>query len=109
MLYEVITLPFWLDPSQPACATVVLVHGFSATPREMRPLAEALTARGFAALGVRLPGHGTTPEDLARRNYGEWIATIDAAQRQHLLYRHGLAGHAFHDDAGAKGSVINID
>jgi len=71
--------PFWLEPETPAHACVVLVHGFSATPREMRPLANTLLAHGFATLGVRLPGHGTTPEDLSRRSYREWVATVRAA------------------------------
>lgn len=71
--------PFWLEPEGEPRAGVVLVHGFSATPREMRPLAEALVEEGFVTLGVRLPGHGTTPEDLSRRSYGEWVATVAAA------------------------------
>mgnify|MGYP001204047413 CR=1 FL=1 len=71
--------PFWLEPETPAAACVVLVHGFSATPREMRPLGEALIEHGFAALGVRLPGHGTSPEDLSRRKHPEWIATVRTA------------------------------
>ena len=40
-------------------------HGFTATPDEMRPLGEALAARGFRVEGVRLPGHGTSVEHLA--------------------------------------------
>jgi len=71
--------PFWLEPEKPARASVVLVHGFSATPREMRPLGEALLEHGYAALGVRLPGHGTSPEDLSTRSYREWVATVKAA------------------------------
>src|SRR5512139_3475104 len=50
-------LPFYLAPAATAAA-VLLVHGFSATPWEMRPLAEDLMTRGFACLAVRLPGHG---------------------------------------------------
>jgi len=88
--------PFWLEPDGPPRAGVVLVHGFSATPREMRPLAEALVADGFITLGVRLPGHGTTPEDLSRRSYVEWVATVGAAlellaQKCPRLYAAGLS------------------
>src|SRR5512145_2081224 len=68
-------LPFLTTPAA-ARAAVLLVHGFSATPWEMRPLAEALTQRGFACLAVRLPGHGTTPEDLATRRWEEWLAAV---------------------------------
>ena len=68
-------LPFASVPAD-ADAAVLLVHGFSATPWEMRPLAQELAQRGYAALAVRLPGHGTTPEDLAGRRWEEWLASV---------------------------------
>lgn len=68
-------LPFYL-PAAGSGAAVLLVHGFSATPWEMRPLAGELVARGFACLTVRLPGHGTTPEDLAARRWEEWLESV---------------------------------
>src|SRR5439155_483073 len=34
----------------------LLVHGFTGTPEEMRPLGEALAARGFPVHAVRLAG-----------------------------------------------------
>jgi carboxylesterase len=42
----------------------------------MRPLAEFLADAGIASLAVRLPGHGTSPEDLADRRWEEWLNTI---------------------------------
>lgn len=88
--------PFWLEPEAPANACVVLVHGFSATPREMRPLGAALVEHGFSALGVRLPGHGTSPEDLSQRSYHEWVATVRsaieiAATQSKRVYAAGLS------------------
>jgi len=68
-------LPFFGAPDG-ARAAVLLVHGFSATPWEMRPLADSLIGRGFACLAVRLPGHGTTPEDLAGRRWEEWLMAV---------------------------------
>lgn len=68
-------LPFFTAPAG-ATAAVLLVHGFSATPWEMRPLASALGERGFACLAVCLPGHGTAPEDLAGRRWEEWLETV---------------------------------
>lgn len=45
----------------------------------MRPLGEHLAARGFPVHGVRLPGHGTTLEDLESRRWAEWHAAVDTA------------------------------
>src|ERR1035437_615128 len=56
---------------------IVLVHGFLAAPREMRELADYLHGKGFWVYSVRLRGHGTSPEDLATRNGGDWIESVD--------------------------------
>jgi carboxylesterase len=48
----------------------------------MRPLGEALAARGFPVRGVLLPGHGTTVEDLARARWTDWCdAVVREAER----------------------------
>lgn len=75
-------LPFFLPGRPDGQAAVLLVHGFSASPWEMRPLAEFLAEDGYACLGVRLPGHGTTPEDLATRHWEEWLDAVTARYGQ---------------------------
>jgi carboxylesterase len=55
----------------------LLIHGFTATPDEMRPLGEALAARGFPVRGVRLAGHGTDVADLARTRWVDWFASVE--------------------------------
>ncbi len=42
----------------------------------MRLLGEALADADVASLAVRLPGHGTSPEDLAKRTWEEWYDTV---------------------------------
>ena len=42
----------------------------------MRPLGEALAARGFRVRGVRLPGHGTTVQDLADTRWMDWFGEV---------------------------------
>lgn len=70
-------LPFYLPPRQGSSPTgVLLVHGFTASPWEMRWFGEGLSRHGCACLGVRLPGHGTTAEDLSTRSRKEWLATV---------------------------------
>lgn len=68
-------LPFMLCPHGAKQATL-LVHGFTASPWEMRLLAEHFARAGFASLAVRLPGHGTTPKDLASRRWEEWYDSV---------------------------------
>lgn len=75
---EVGNLPFFTAPPR-AKAAALLVHGFTASPWEMRPVATDLERRGYACLAVRLPGHGTTPGDLAKRRWEEWDATVTQA------------------------------
>jgi esterase/lipase len=52
---------------------VLLVHGYMASPEEMRPLNEYLVKEGFTVYSVRLSGHGTSPEDLRVRNWEDWF------------------------------------
>lgn len=78
--------PFLFPGNPTAC---LLVHGFTATPREMRGLGEYLhTTYGYTVLGVRLAGHATTPEDMAHMRWEDWLAS--AEDGWHLLRS---AGH----------------
>ncbi len=61
-------------------AAALCLHGLTGTPYEVRPLGEALAARGLRALGPALPGHNQTPEDLARSTQNQWVE----AARAHL-------------------------
>ncbi|HKK02145.1 MAG TPA: hypothetical protein VJ955_08260, partial [Desulfuromonadales bacterium] len=69
-------LPFLLFPKSAPKTGVLLVHGFSASPREMYGVGERLAEAGYVALGVRLPGHGTSPADLRTRRFEEWLQTV---------------------------------
>lgn len=53
----------------------LLLHGFTGTPLEMVPMAEALAQDGFTVHVARLAGHGTSPEDLARTSMEDWVAS----------------------------------
>ena len=54
----------------------LLVHGLTATAEEMRPLGEALAARGFPVHAVCLAGHGTDLTSLARARWADWFASV---------------------------------
>jgi carboxylesterase len=75
---------------------ILVVHGFTGTPYEMRFLAEGLAAAGFTVALPRLVGHGTTPADLAAATASDWTADIVAAirwlqQRCDALFMTGLS------------------
>jgi carboxylesterase len=61
---------------------VLVLHGFTGNPVSMRPLAEALAAEGFAVELPRLPGHGTTWQDLQRTTWRDWAREAVAAYEQ---------------------------
>jgi carboxylesterase len=92
-------LPFFLAGSGEQRSAVLLVHGFTASPWEMRAPAEQLAGRGHDCLAVRLPGHGTTPEDLRRRTWPEWFAVVQ--QGIDLLAAHSPQLDAVGSSTGA--------
>ena len=56
---------------------ILFLHGFTGSPYEMRFLAEQAATAGYTVNVPVLPGHGTTPADLATTTYGQWV---DAAR-----------------------------
>ncbi len=57
----------------------LLLHSFTGSPLEMRPLSEFLVARGFTVCVPLLAGHGTVPEDLARVSWRDWASSANEA------------------------------
>ncbi len=58
---------------------VLLIHGFTGTPREMRRLADYLHVRGLTVSVPLLPGHGQTLDEMNRHGWREWVAGVEAA------------------------------
>ncbi|WP_041446366.1 alpha/beta hydrolase [Pseudothermotoga thermarum] len=58
---------------------VLLIHGYTGSPHDMRYLAEKLVERGFTVSVPRLPGHGTNHMDFLSTNHRDWLRrAIDA-------------------------------
>lgn len=68
--------PYLLVPPRHK-AGIVLIHGYMAAPMEVRAMADYFVSRGYAVYGVRLRGHGTAPEDLARTPWEEWYESMN--------------------------------
>jgi carboxylesterase len=60
----------------------LVLHGFTGNPSSMRGLAEAFAADGYAVELPRLPGHGTTVEDMLTTGWDDWTAEVEAAYRR---------------------------
>ncbi len=80
--------PFLFPGSRTGC---LLIHGFTGTPKEMRWMGEYLAARGFSVLGVRLTGHATSPAEMVRSRWTDWVASVEDGY--HLL--RGLADRIY--------------
>lgn len=53
---------------------VVVLHGFTGNPSSMRGVAEAMIAAGHHLELPRLPGHGTTIDDMVTTGWADWFA-----------------------------------
>ena len=58
---------------------VLLIHGFTGSPSEMRPMGEYLASQGYTVVGPLLPGHGTNWQDMTRRKWPEWTNAVEQA------------------------------
>ena len=60
---------------------VLVLHGFTGNPSSMRPLATAFAGAGFTVELPRLPGHGTTVEEMMTTGWADWSGAADEAYR----------------------------
>lgn len=75
-----------LEPAGEARGAAVFLHGLTDSPYSMRTLAHLYQARGFVAIVIRLPAHGTVPAALSEVEWEDWMAAsrlaLRAAQRR---------------------------
>ena len=57
----------------------LLIHGFTGCPASMRPLGEWLADHGVSSSGPRMPGHGTTWQDLDGTTWKDWEREVERA------------------------------
>lgn len=72
-----------LDPAafflEGGATGVLLIHGFTGSPPEMRRVGDYLNARGFTVSGPLLPGHGATPAEMNRCRWTDWTGHAEKA------------------------------
>lgn len=75
---------------------VLLIHGLTGTPLEMRLLAKGLNSAGFTVSCMQLAGHCGDVEDLLATGWRDWYASVEQAadrllQRVDHLFVGGLS------------------
>lgn len=73
---------FVMLPEGAPRGAVVLLHGLTDSPYSMRHVAALYRERGFAAVAIRLPGHGTVPAGLLGIDWEDWDAATKLATRE---------------------------
>ena len=75
--------PYYADASPDAQdgqrVGVLLLQGFTGSPASMVPWGRALAERGLGVAVPRLPGHGTTWEELNRTRWADWYGEAERA------------------------------
>jgi carboxylesterase len=58
---------------------ILLIHGFTGSPKSMKPWGERMAAEGHTVRVPRLPGHGTRWQDMNLTRWEDWYAEADRA------------------------------
>jgi len=58
---------------------VLLIHGWTSTPYEVRRLGKYLNENGYTVSGPMLRGHGTVPKNLEGVKWTDWLAESESA------------------------------
>ncbi len=58
---------------------IIIVHGFSSSPKEVEQLSNYLYKNQFDVYAPRLRGHGTSPLDLKNRTWQDWYLSLSRA------------------------------
>lgn len=61
---------------------VLLIHGLTGAPSEMRPVAKRLNRAGFTISAPQLAGHGENEAALLRTSWRDWLTSVRAAYQR---------------------------
>jgi alpha-beta hydrolase superfamily lysophospholipase len=71
-----------MNPEGKPAGVVVLLHGLTDSPYSLRHIARRYVERGYVAIGLRMPGHGTVPAGLTDVRWEDWMAATRLAIRE---------------------------
>lgn len=61
---------------------VLVLHGFTGNPSSMRGIADGMVDLGHDVEMPRLPGHGTTVEEMIETGWADWTGEVAAAYQR---------------------------
>ncbi len=67
----------WFNLSGNNGEAVVLIHGLTDSPGNMRDFAEFFNKGGYSVYVPLLPGHATSVQDLDNKKYGDWYREVE--------------------------------
>lgn len=70
---------------------ILVLHGFTGSPKSVTPWAQELGGQGWTVRVPRLPGHGTTWQEMNRTTWEDWYAEVD----RHLRELRDRSSHVF--------------
>jgi alpha-beta hydrolase superfamily lysophospholipase len=73
---------FVLEPDGEPVGAAVLLHGLTDAPYSLRHIARRYRDKGFVAVTIRMPGHGTVPAGLTDAEWEDWMAATRLAVRE---------------------------
>ncbi|MES2944915.1 MAG: acyl-CoA-binding protein [Pseudomonadota bacterium] len=92
------------NPLKDSPPAVFLIHGLGGTQYDLGSMHKRLKNAGFVTHSLTLPGHGTTPEDLAGIVAEQWMEAVTAK------YHEVAAQHeTFHIMGMCMGSLLAIE
>lgn len=71
-----------MEPEGKPVGVAVFLHGLTDSPYSLRHVARQYRDRGFLAMAIRLPGHGTVPAGLTEVEWEDWLAATRLAVRE---------------------------
>jgi alpha-beta hydrolase superfamily lysophospholipase len=96
-----------LEPAGPPVGAAVFLHGLTDAPYSLRHIARAYQAKGWVAVLLRVPGHGTVPAGLTRVTTDQWRGATQLAMRE-ARKRVG-AGKPVHIVGYSNGAALAVD
>lgn len=71
--------PFYLNGGSTG---ILLIHGFTGSPPEMRRVGDYFHAAGLTVSAPLLPGHGASVEEMNRCKWTDWVDHVERAYQE---------------------------